>query len=152
MKKLIFLSALFLVAPLRPAFANPIVDQFQVALLGHVETVTEMTTRGETVVELLGTPIQIGQMAGDYLVGIDGGVLGNVAPQPGQGGFDWTAGIHFHLAPLIRKYIAPNISPDYPAIKALEINPRFSLTFENGHKIGTFGFAVGYAFALTPQQ
>lgn len=149
MKKMLFAGLLFLATPI---FANPIVDQFQVALLGHVETVTETTTRGVTNVELLGTPIQIGQMAGDYLVGIDGGVLGDIKPAAGQGGFNWTAGIHFHLSPLIRKYIVPNISPDYPAIKAIEINPRASIEFVNGHKIGTFGFAVGYAFALTPQQ
>lgn len=151
MKRIFAVLAIFM-ASSGLAYANPIVDQVQVALFGHVESVIETTTRGETYAELLATPIQIGHIEGGYAAGIDGGVLGNVAPEPGQGGFNWTVGVHVHLSPLIKKFVLKNISSDYPAIAGIEINPRISLDFHDGHKVGVFGIAAGYAWGGTPQQ
>lgn len=134
--------------------ATSALDQFSVALLGHTETVLETTTRGKTNAEILATPFQIGKIAGGYLAGIDGGVLGNVKPASiGQAGFNFTAGVHFHLSPLIHK--ALTTSPNYPALAALEFNPRVSYTFRNKTndvKSGmTYGLDIGYAWSATPQ-
>lgn len=151
MKQLLVVVALF-EASSGIANADPIIDQVQVALFGHVETIVETTTKGKTYAELLATPVQIGHVAGGYAVGLDAGVLGNVKPNPGEGGFNWTIGVHGHLSPLIKKYLLPAISPDYPGIAGIEINPRISLDFHDGHKVGVFGIAAGYAWGGTPQQ
>lgn len=156
MKKLLIVIAI-LTGPWKPAFAAGVLDQVSVDLLGHMETIIETTSKGNTNTELLATPIQIGQMQGDYIAGIDGGVLGNVAPTSiGEGGFNWTAGVHFHLAPLVKKYLLPAISPDYRALAGLELNPRVSYLFKNkttdvrsGWEVG---LGIGWAFALTPKQ
>lgn len=157
--KTALIAIALIVGPLRPIFAssNPIIDQLSVDLLGHMETIVETTSHGKTNAEMLLTPIQIGRMNGNYLVGVDGGVLGDVAPSSiGDHGFNWTAGVHLHLAPLIKKYIAPGISPDYRAITSLEINPRVSYLFANqgnGARGGwQVGFGIGWSFALSPQQ
>jgi hypothetical protein len=131
-----------------------VLDQVSVALLGHTETVLETTTRGRTNAELLATPIQVGKWDADYIAGLDFGVLGDVKPTAiGQAGYAWTAGVHVHLSPLIRE-IMPKISPSYPALAALEINPRVSYEFKNGSnqlKGGwVFGLGIGWSFSLTP--
>ena len=141
--------------PAAHADTGSVLDQFSVALLGHMETILETTTRGKTNVEALATPIQIGKLAGGYLAGIDGGVLGNVRPTTiGEAGYNWTAGVHFHLSPLIHK--AMTVSPNYPALAALEINPRVSYLFPNhtnGVKGGwQAGLGIGWVFGATPQQ
>ena len=152
----IFIVALFFVGT-RPAYAEAsVMDQFSVALLGHLETVVETTTRGKTNGELLATPIQIGRWDGAYIVGADFGVLGNVKPQTiGQQGYNWTAGVHVHLSPLIRR-IVPKISPSYPALASLEINPRVSYLIRNRTndvKPGwQFGLGLGWAFSPTPKE
>lgn len=135
--------------------ANAVLDQFSVALLGHTETVLEATTRGKTNAEILATPVQFGKWDGAYIAGADFGVLGNVKPASiGDAGFNWTAGVHFHLSPLLRK-LMPTISPNYPALAALEINPRVSYLFRNktnGVKAGwQVGLGIGWAFSATPQ-
>jgi hypothetical protein len=134
---------------------SPILDQVSVALLGHTETVLETTTKGITRGEILVTPIQIGKWAGAYIIGLDGGVLGNVKPDSiGEAGYNWTAGIHFHLSPLLKR-VMPKISPNYPALAALEINPRVSYLFRNrvnavkgGWQVG---LGIGWSFSATPQ-
>lgn len=151
----IVLMTCVLVGP-RPAFAN-VLDQVSVALLGHMETIAETTSRGVTNAELLATPIQIGKMQGDYIAGLDGGVLGNVTPNTiGESGFNWTAGIHFHLTPILKKYIFTGISPDYQALNGLEINPRISYLFNskaNDVRSGwQVGLGIGWAFGLVPHQ
>ena len=151
MKKYI-LSVIMLTGLCLTAKADSITDQLQVALFQHVETVVETRTNGTTVTELLATPIEIGKMDSQYLIGIDGGVLGGQIPQPNDPSVAWTAGIHAHLTPLIKKYILPNISPNYPALSSIELNPRVGIQFINGHKIGTFGFGIGWAFSVTPLQ
>ena len=136
------------------AATSPVLDQFSVALLGHTETVLETTTHGKTNAEILITPIQIGKLDGGYLAGIDAGVLGNVKPSSlGQTGFNWTAGVHFHLSPFLKK--AASISPSYPALAGLEINPRVSYLFPN-HINGVrggwqFGLGLGWSWSATPQ-
>ncbi len=87
---------------------------------------------------------------------MDGGVLGNLKPDTlGQQGFNFTAGIHVHLSPLLRSAM-PKISPNYPALAALEINPRVSYRFRNraeNVKPGVeVGLALGYSFSATPKQ
>lgn len=151
MKKIVLLSAVLLASHAKAA----VLDQVSVALLGHMETVVEQNTKGKTNAELLATPIQIGKWDGEYIAGIDGGVLGNVKPESvGEAGYNWTAGVHFHLSPLIRK-VMPKISPNYPALAALEINPRVSYTFRNrtndvkpGWQVG---LGLGWSFAPEPQ-
>ena len=139
------------------AFADgSALDQFSVALLGHTETVLETTTRGRTNAELLATPIQVGKWDADYIAGLDFGVLGDVKPTAiGQAGYAWTAGVHFHLSPVLRD-IMPKISPTYPALAALEINPRVSYQFRNrtNNMKGEWnlGIGLGWAFGLAPKQ
>ncbi len=160
MKKTIILLVGLAVAPMLPQashadLGSPL-DQISVALMGHMETVVETTTRGKTNGEVLATPIQIGKWEGDYIAGADFGVLGNVKPTSiGEAGYNWTAGIHFHLSPLIRK-IMPSLSPGYPALAALEINPRVSYVFRNttnevkqGWQVG---LGIGWSFSTTPQK
>lgn len=125
-------------------------DQWQTALFGHMESIVESKTNGTTVAEFLATPIQIGQMNNEYLLGIDGGVLGNIQPQPGQGGLSWTAGVHFHLSPLLKKYIFTNLASGYPAVNGFEINPRYSYDFTSHSS--SVGLGVGWAFGLSPLQ
>ena len=138
------------------ARADTPLDQISVALLGHLETVVESNIHGKTNAALLATPIQIGKMQGDYIAGVDFGVLGNVKPNfIGEAGYNWTAGVHFHLSPLIRK-VMPQISPNYQALAALEINPRVSYSFRNktndvrpGWQLG---LGIGWSFSATPQK
>ena len=148
MKKMIF--SLMVLGLCASAKANPILDQFSVALLGHVETIAETKTNGTTQAELLATPFQIGKMEGNYLLGLDGGVLGNSQPQAGDSNVQWTAGVHVHLSPILKKFIFKSISPDYPALLALELNPRYSYNFSEHHS--ELGFCVGFAFGLNPIQ
>jgi hypothetical protein len=134
--------------------ANTVLDQFSVSLLGHTETVLETTTHGKTNAEVLITPIQIGKFQAGYVAGLDAGVLGNVKPSSiGQAGFNWTAGVHFHLSPLLHKILTA--SPNYPALAALEINPRVSYLFPNhvnGVKGGwQVGLGIGWSWAATPK-
>ena len=165
MKTLNMLEKLFLLGVMmvclmilgRPARADgTVLDQVSVALLGHTETVLETTTRGRTNAELLATPIQVGKWDADYIAGLDFGVLGNVKPiSIGQAGYAWTAGVHFHLSPVLRD-IMPKISPTYPALAALEINPRVSYQFRNrtNNMKGDWnlGIGIGWAFGPTPIQ
>lgn len=152
----ILLAVMALAGP-RPAYAEPFVlDQFSVTLLGHMETVLEANTHGKTNAAVLATPIQVGKWDGAYIAGADFGVLGNVKPQTiGQEGYNWTTGIHLHLSPFIRRAV-PKISPAYPALAALEINPRVSYTFRNRTnevKAGwQFGLGLGWAFGAEPVQ
>lgn len=130
-------------------------DQISVALLGHMETVLETTTHGKTRAELLATPIQVGRWNDEYIAGADLGVLGNVKPDTlGQAGFNFTAGVHFHLSPLLRSAM-PKISPNYPALAALEINPRVSYRFRNraeNVKPGIeVGLGLGWSFPANPK-
>lgn len=156
--KLVLLFTLLVgTAPMLRADTTPPVsamDQFSVALLGHMETVLETTTKGKTNMMLLATPFQFGKVAGGYLAGIDGGVLGNVKPTSiGQSGFNFTAGIHAHLSPLIHKALAT--SPNYPALAALEINPRVSYLFPNKANqvkgAWTAGLDFGFAWSGNSQ-
>ncbi len=154
MKKIITLLSMLLVSGLQ-ASTGAITDQFSAALLGHTETVIETTIHGKTNAELLATPFQIGKLDGGYIAGLDGGVLGNVKPvRIGQSGFNFTAGVHFHLSPLLKK-VMPAISPNYPALAALEINPRVSYLFPNHTnqvKGGwTVGLGLGWSWSATPQ-
>lgn len=135
-------------------FCDALTDQLNVALLQHFETIVETTNRGVTNTEMLITPVQFGHISGSYLAGLDGGVLGNVAPSSlGQSGFNWTAGVHFHLTPLLKQFL-PTIAPNYPALTAIEINPRVSYVFAskaNNVSAGwQIGLGVGWAFGLTP--
>ena len=140
----------------RPARADgSVLDQVSVALLGHTETILETTTRGVTRGEILATPLQVGSWKGDYIAGADFGVTGNVKPQAiGEAGYNWTAGVHFYLSPFFRK-VMPTISPNYPALAALEINPRVSYLFRNRTndvKSGwQVGIGIGWAFSPTPK-
>jgi len=152
MKSLTFIAGILFAGCQMGWCETSLTDQFTVGLFQHTETIVETTTKGETYAELLATPIQIGHIDKGYIAGIDGGVLGNVAPQPGQGGVLWTIGIHFHLSPILKKYVFKDISPDYPAINGFEINPRVSLDFIDGHKMGVYGLSAGYAWGGTPQQ
>lgn len=156
-KTIIILAALALGPVWKPAYADTgsVMDQFSVALLGHTETILETTIRGKTNAEILATPIQIGKFQKGYIVGIDGGVLGNVRPTSiGQSGFNWTAGVHVHLSPFLHKVLTT--SPNYSALAALEVNPRVSYTFRNHTndvKPGwTFGLGLGWSWSSTPQQ
>lgn len=142
----------------RPLFADSgsVLDQFSVALLGHTETVIETTIHGKTNAEILATPVQAGKWDGSYIVGLDGGVLGNVKPNSiGEAGYNWTAGVHFHLSPLLKR-VMPKISPNYPALAALEINPRVSYVFKNHVnqvKGGwTVGLGIGWSFSASPRS
>lgn len=154
-----FIVVLLMFGFVVPAFpdSSPLLDQVSVALLGHVETVVETTVRGKTNAELLMTPIEIGKCHGDYIVGLDGGVLGNIKPESaGQAGYDWTAGVHVHLSPLIHGFISKAFAVQYPALSSIEINPRVSYLFRNRAndvKPGwQFGFGIGWAFSLTAKQ
>jgi hypothetical protein len=154
--KFLLMSLALMVASVVPAFASgSVLDQVSVALLGHTETILETTTRGKTNAELLVTPIQIGRWDSEYIVGLDGGVLGNVKPNTiGESGYNWTAGIHVHLSPLIRR-VLPAISPNYPALAALEINPRVSYQFRNhANEVKSgwmFGIGLGWSFSTEPR-
>lgn len=158
MKKFLLLFVILALGPTwAPALhaASPL-DQFSVALLGHMETVIETTTRGRTNAELLATPFQVGKWDGSYIAGLDGGVLGDIHPVSiGDAGFNWTAGLHVHLSPFIRR-VLPQIAPNYPALAALEINPRVSYLFRNrtnGVKAGwQVGLGIGWSFGLSPQS
>lgn len=157
--KTVLLAVAILAGPFRPIFAasNPFLDQLSVDLLGHMETVMETTSKGVTNAEMLLTPIQIGKMQGNYIAGIDGGVLGNVAPTSfSESGMNWTVGVHVHLTPLIKKYLAPNIPPDYRALTGIEINPRVSYVFSNkANQVASgwqVGLGIGWSFSLSPQQ
>lgn len=137
------------------AHADALLDQVSVALLGHMETVLETTTNGKTRADLLATPIQIGRWNNEYIAGVDGGILGSVKPDTlGQAGFKWTAGVHFHLSPLLRSAM-PKISPNYPALAALEINPRVSYRFrnraENTRPGVEVGVGIGWSFSANPR-
>jgi hypothetical protein len=148
-------AALFLCCCEAHIFAAPgPLDQVSVALLGHTETVLETTTKGKLNAEVLITPFQIGKIDGGYLAGIDGGVLGNVNPSSiGQKGFNWTVGLHAHLSPFLKK--AVSISPNYPALAGLEINPRVSYLFPNhttrvkGEWV--VGLGLGWSWSASPQ-
>ena len=160
-KTILILAALALGptwAPAARADTTPptsVMDQFSVALLGHMETIIETTTRGKTNAEILATPIQIGKVDGGYLAGLDGGVVGNVRPTSvGQAGYNWSVGIHAHLSPFIHKLVKP--STGYEALAALEVNPRISYLFPNHtNQVNggvEFGLGLGWSWAGTPQQ
>jgi len=147
MKKLIVVIALLCLPALLKA--SGIGDQYAVALLSHTETIAETKTNGIIVAELLATPIQIGKVGGEYIVGLDGGVMGDTKPQPDQRGVNWTAGIHAHLTPIIKKAFT-TITPNYPALTSIEINPRISWDFTT--KKVEYGLGIGWAFGLQPLQ
>lgn len=140
--------AILLLAAL-PSFADALRDQIDATLLGHVETTTEFTTRGEARLQLLDTVILIGKFDGQYLAGIDLGFLGDAKPDTSQRtGVNYTAGIKFHLAPIIRKKVT--LAPEWDFLRALEINPRWSYDF-TAHR-GVLGIDLALAFALHPLQ
>lgn len=125
--------------------ADGLSDQINATLLGHVETITEFTTKGRTQLELLDTVFQIGKFGNNYLGAVDGGFLGDTAPVAAQR-IDYTVGIKFHLAPILRKYIVFN--PEWTFLNSVELNPRYSYNFTEHH--GVMGLAVGLAFGLSP--
>lgn len=140
---LIFGAFIACIGPLRPAFADPILDQIDAAFVGHAKLGTEFTTRGETQLEYLDNVIEIGSLKGSPLAGLDGGVLGTILPDSNQlAAAQWTAGAKIHFAPILKTYIV--LPPEWQFLNTVEVDGRYSYNFTAHH--GVLGISIVYPF------
>lgn len=147
MKKLIAALALaFVLAPIRPAFADSAIttpiagsDQLVLSLLNHVVGVTEFTTRGTTKIEFIDGLVQFGHYKKDYILAADGGFCNSTVPDT-SGHLATTWGIHAHVFSFLNSVL--DINPALAdSLSLLELTPRWSYDTDVHH--GVLGFTFG---------
>lgn len=145
MKKMI-LAIITMLAFSHTVKALDLTDQIKLTLLDHVTMSTQFGD-GEKKTALLDSVVLIGSHNGRSVFDIQGGLAGNIRPDPDETGINWLVNGYFKVSTLLRDKI--HFADHWRFLNALEYGVSYSYNLTD--KRDYVSVQAGLAFGLAPQ-
>lgn len=135
MKKILFGLLLLVSSQVK---AEGLSDQFLAAITKDMAAVVAHTSHGTNKAEFLTSLIQVGHFNGEYILGLDAGVIG------ASDSIRKTYGVHLHLTPFVIANVPMNIDLK-GFLSHVELTPRWS--FDEDSHSGVLSYVFGAKFS-----